>query len=90
MPRRNYRVLNARERLAKGRCPVHNRHFDEDEGFPKWINEAPPPDAEMRAIAACRAPGCKVRAYYEGPDGPWELLPEFAHLLEDADGPAGA
>lgn len=89
MPFKHILALSPRQRLAKGHCPLHARALQQElGGFDERVGGGPL-DGDEVTIVSCPEPGCRVQAYARFADGPFEILPEFESLLDDA-GPAGA
>jgi hypothetical protein len=64
-----------------GWCPIHGRPLALLERFTEPLGGRF--DGDEVAIVQCLQPDCPVRAYAKTPFGPWELLPEFEHLVDD-------
>jgi hypothetical protein len=39
--------------------------------------------SDVIAIVECSREVCGVQAFAGGPDGPWDLTPQWQHLLKD-------
>jgi hypothetical protein len=75
---------SARARKARlysdGSCPIHDTGMGQIDG---WYYDD---EWGKYTIVGCATNGCKVAAKAFSAHGPWELLEEHAHLLEE--GPA--
>lgn len=72
-------VAARRRRLFWGYgCPIHGGVMSQDDD---WYEDDP---FGIYTLVACSRNNCQVRAKAYSVSGPWELLPEFAHLIETA------
>ena len=78
MPKPKQSSSDRLQRLARGCCPIHGVFMSQVD---RWYVED---DGRRHTIVGCSRKDCNVRAKAYGSDGPWEVLPNFAHLFEDA------
>lgn len=60
-----------------GGCPIHGVAMGQSDG---WYGDDP---WGPYTIISCGRNGCPVEARAFSPEGPWDLPPEFAHLIEN-------
>lgn len=65
------------QRLNRGCCPIHGIYMSQIDG---WYVED---DGCHYTIVGCNRHDCKVSAKAYGIDGPWEILPDYAHLFDE-------
>ena len=70
-----------RARFKNGCCPIHGLGMSQVAGWEERIGGRF--DGDNVTIVGCARRDCAVRAYALGPNGPYELLPEFEYLLAD-------
>jgi hypothetical protein len=64
-------------RLNQGCCPIHGSFMSQVDG---WYY---PEDREPYTIVGCSRRDCDARAMVDSYDGPWEIMPECAYLLDE-------
>lgn len=71
-------VTARKSRLFRsGCCPIHDAAMGQVDG---WYYDD---EWGKYTIVGCDRNGCEVKAKAFSASGPWELLPEHAHLLAD-------
>jgi hypothetical protein len=66
------------KRLDRGCCPIHGIFMSQVDD---WYVEN---DGRHYTIVGCSRKNCNVCAKAYNFDGPWEILPDFAYLLDEA------
>ena len=66
------------DRINHGRCPIHGLFMSQ---VNRWYY---PANREPYTIVGCPRRDCNARAKANSYDGPWEILPECAHLLDES------
>ncbi len=66
-------------RLNQGCCPIHGIWMPQVDRWQERIGGAL--DGAQVTIVECPRKDCSVQAFAASVDGPWELLPDFQHLL---------
>ncbi len=64
-------------RLHEGRCPIHGLAMNQVD---RWYY---PKEREPYTIVGCGRGDCEVRAMANSYDGPWEIMPDCAYLLDE-------
>lgn len=67
--------------IDEGRCPIHRLYMPQVGRWEEQIGGAI--DGAQVTIVECPRKDYNIQAKAVGPDGPWELLPEWINLLED-------
>jgi hypothetical protein len=68
-------------RLSRGCCPIHGIFMPQVSNWNERVGGAL--DGAEVTVVECPRRDCDVRAFAASCDGPWELLPEFRHLLNE-------
>lgn len=69
------------KRINEGRCPIHGLYMPQVGYWEEQKGGAL--DGAVVTEVECPRKDCNIRAKAAGPDGPWELLPEWKYLLQD-------
>lgn len=67
------------KRLKKGCCPIHGMFMGQISCWEKRVGGEL--DGELVTTVECERKACGIKAYAVDIDGPYELFPEFKHLL---------
>ena len=67
------------ERINHGACPVHGAGTGQVDGWYYPAGKRP-----FTTVGCCRKT-CEIKLKSYSYDGPWEIMPEWAHLLEETE-----
>jgi hypothetical protein len=76
---RKQSAFDRSQRIERGCCPIHGIWMPQAANWADRIGGAL--DGAHVTIVKCPRRDCGIRAYAASFDGPWELLPEYQHLL---------
>jgi hypothetical protein len=77
MPRRKQSITDRLERFSQGLCPIHGLSMSQ---IDSWYY---PKGKKAYTIVGCPRKDCDAKAKAFDFDGPWEILPECACLLDE-------
>lgn len=68
-------------RLSQGCCPIHGIPMPQADSW--YTQEGGTMNGKQYTIVECPRADCEIRAKAFHWEGPWELLPEWKHLLTE-------
>ena len=74
---RRQSLADRSKRFGEGCCPIHGLFMSQ---IDRWYY---PEDREPYTIVGCPRRECNAQAMAESYDGPWEIMPDCAYLLDE-------